>query len=150
MDVTMADQLLSQTQQQRLQMVLAPQLRQSLELLQVPILELRSLVQEELEQNPTIEDIPVENEQVEIEPGTTEKDEADKELDFKEEFEVLARLDEEWRDYFSQNSGSPPYTKDDEARRNFFLDSLSQGTSLQEHLMNQLSLSDLNEADSCM
>ena len=104
----MADQYLSQTQQQRLSMVLAPQLRQSLELLQVPILELRTLVQQELEQNPTIEDIPTETEQVEIEPGTTEKEEADKELDFDKEFEILARLDEEWRDYFSQNSGSPP------------------------------------------
>jgi len=47
----MAEQLLRQTQEQRLQMVLAPQLRQSLQLLQVPALELRTLVQQELQKN---------------------------------------------------------------------------------------------------
>lgn len=141
------EQYLSQTQQQRMQMVLAPQLRQSLEMLQVPILELRSLIQQEIEQNPTLEDQPAENEQVEIEPGSGEQEENDEELNFDEEFEVLKRLDDEWRDYFSQNTGSAPYTKDDEARRNYFLDSLSQETSLQEHLMNQLALSDLEEED---
>ncbi|MFC1467947.1 hypothetical protein ACFLQY_04595 [Verrucomicrobiota bacterium] len=41
----MADQFLSLSQKQELQQVLAPHLRQSLEVLQVPILELRSLVQ---------------------------------------------------------------------------------------------------------
>jgi len=104
-----------------MQMVLAPQLRQSLEMLKVPILELRAIVQEELEQNPTLEDKPGENEQVEIEPGSSEREDDQKEMDFDEEFEVLKRLDDEWRDYFSQSSGNVPYTKDDEAKRNFFL-----------------------------
>ena len=37
----MPDQTLSLTQDQRLSMVLAPQLRQSLEMLQAPVMELR-------------------------------------------------------------------------------------------------------------
>ena len=47
-------QSLSLSQSQSLQMVLAPQLRQSLEMLQLPIMELRSMIQQELEKNPTI------------------------------------------------------------------------------------------------
>ena len=58
----MAEQYFSQSQQQRMQMVLAPQLRQSLELLQVPVMELLSLVQQEMEQNPTIEEEPTDAE----------------------------------------------------------------------------------------
>ncbi|MEM7392496.1 MAG: RNA polymerase factor sigma-54 [Verrucomicrobiota bacterium] len=147
----MVEQFLSQTQQQRLQMVLAPQLRQSLELLQVPMMELRTLVQQEIEQNPTIEETPIETTQVEVEPNAKPDEpqtDDNKELDFKEEFEVLARLDDEWREYFQQNQGVSSYTKDDAQKREFFLESLSQGVSLQEHLLNQLSLSELEDEDS--
>ena len=38
-------------------MVLAPQLRQSLEMLQLPLMELRAMIQQEMEHNPTIEDV---------------------------------------------------------------------------------------------
>ena len=143
----MAEQYLSQTQEQRLQMILAPQLRQSLELLQVPALELRSLIQQELQSNPTLEEKPLETTQVEVEPGAKDLEpgvkepEDDKTLDFKEEFDVLARLDDEWKEYFQQSSASHPYSADDAAKRQFFLDSLSQTLSLQDHLMNQLALS---------
>ncbi|MBP7829645.1 MAG: RNA polymerase factor sigma-54 [Kiritimatiellae bacterium] len=139
-------QYMSQTQQQRLQMVLAPQLRQSLALLQVPILELRTLVQEEMQQNPTLEEKATRDTPVEIEPGTNEP-EKDKALDFKEEFEVLARLDDEWREYFHQNQAANPYTAEDAARRQHFFDSLTQTESLQEHLRNQLILTELSEED---
>jgi len=139
----MAEQFLTQTQDQRLQMILAPQLRQSLEFLQVPILELRTLVQNELQENPTLEEQPTDNLQVEVEPGSSEPDDT-KEIDFKEEFEVLARLDDEWREYFQQDQHRS-YNRDDEAKRQFFLDSLSQPQSLQEHLLAQLALSGLTE-----
>ena len=98
----MPSQSLSLIQAQHLQMVLAPQLRQSLEMLQLPILELRAMIQKEIEQNPTIEETPTDKETVEIEPTTKEK-ESQEELDFDKEFEALAKLDEEWRDYFFQN-----------------------------------------------
>jgi len=41
--------------------VLAPQLQQSLALLQAPTLELKALVEQELEQNPVLEEIAVED-----------------------------------------------------------------------------------------
>lgn len=127
-------------------MVLAPQLRQSLEMLQVPILELRAMIQQEIEQNPTIEDVPADAPSVELEPGSGEPEDK-KELDFEKEFEVLARLDDEWRDYFFQNLQGPSYNQEAAEKRQFLLDSLPQKESLQEHLMAQLVFTGLSEND---
>jgi len=48
---------LRQVQKQTQNLVLAPQLRQSLKILQVPTLELRSAILEELQTNPLLEEI---------------------------------------------------------------------------------------------
>ncbi|MFH0878969.1 MAG: RNA polymerase factor sigma-54 [Lentisphaerota bacterium] len=141
--MTVAEQGLTQTQDQRLQMILAPQLRQSLELLQVPVLELRSLIQQELQKNPTLEEKLPDNVQIEVEPGTPEPED-NKALDFKEEFEVLARLDDEWKEYFHQNQTFRRSSPDEDAKRQFLLDSISQPESLQDHLLNQMNLSGLD------
>ena len=140
-------QFLAQTQTQRLQMVLAPQLRQSLHLLQVPILELQSLIQQEIQQNPALEELLEAKNPVEVEPGTDAQTEDLKDLDFKEEFEVLARLDDEWREYFKQNQVIRPYSNDEDAKREFFLNSLTQSESLQEHLLAQLPMAGLGEEE---
>ena len=47
------------SQKMALAQVLAPQLQQSLALLQAPTLELQALVQQEMEQNPVLEEAPV-------------------------------------------------------------------------------------------
>jgi len=128
-------------------MVLAPQLRQSLEMLQLPILELQALIQQEIEQNPTIEEsLDSDNANVEIEAEHDNGDDR-KEMDFEKEFEVLARLDDEWRDYFYQNLQNRPYTREDAEKREFFLESLPQQESLQEHLLGQLNLTGFSEED---
>lgn len=142
----MAQQYLAQTQSQRQLMVLAPQLRQSLELLQVPILELRTLVQQEMQQNPTLEEKLPQNEQVEVEPGSSEPEDTP-ELDFKEQFKVLARLDDEWREYFQQTQATHHYSAEDAQKRQFFFDSIAQPKSLQEHLSSQVALAGLSETD---
>ena len=144
----MIEQSLQISQQQRLQMILAPQLRQSLQLLQVPILELRTLVQQELQQNPTLEEkIQSETSLDAPEEKETESAEDNAELDFKEEFDVLAKLDEEWREYFQQDQALHPYTAEQAARRKFMFDSITINESLQEHLLKQLALTNLNEED---
>lgn len=137
-------QRMIQSQEQRLQMILAPQMRQSLEILQAPLLELRTLIQQEVEQNPTVEEQAVDNVQLELEQGSSEVEEA-REIDFDEEFAVLARLDDEWKEYFQQNQAVVRTSRDEEEKRQFFLDSLSQSVSLQEHLIGQLHLFNLNE-----
>jgi RNA polymerase sigma-54 factor len=144
----MAHQGMTLSQEQRLQMVLAPQLRQSLELLQVPTLELRALVRAELEKNPTLEEPPENYTPLEESDGEpkVQSDADQKALDFRKEFEVLARLDDEWKDYFFQEESNRPYTAEAAEKRQFFFDSVPQHESLQVHLINQLGLSDLDEA----
>lgn len=142
----MQGQTLSLSQVQRLQMVLAPQLRQSLEMLQLPVMELRSMIQQELEKNPTIEEVPVETKALEIEPAASGTGN-NEELQFEKEFEMLAKLDDEWRDYFFQDLQNNPYTPQDAEKRQFLMDSLQQTESLQEHLLNQLHLSGLSDED---
>src|SRR5579885_2697079 len=93
----MADQGMRQTQNLGLQQVLSPQLQQSLVILQTPLLELRNLVQQEMETNPVLEEVPVES-------GENEGAENSSDDNFKTEFEKLASLDEEWRDYLAQSA----------------------------------------------
>ena len=129
---------LSQTQTLSQQQVLAPQLQQSLQILQAPMLELRNLIQQEIESNPTLE---LEQTEPTIEDKQREAEE------FDAEFERLAKLDEEWRDYMSQSSGYSHRSAEDEERRQFFFDSLVKEETLQQHLFEQVQSSDLNDSD---
>ncbi|MEY5011477.1 MAG: polymerase factor sigma-54 [Verrucomicrobiota bacterium] len=100
------------------------------------MLELRNLVQQEIETNPTLE---MDATEPSLEDRQREMD------DFKEEFDRLAKLDEEWRDYMSQNSGYSGRSSEDEERRQFFFDSLVKEETLQQHLLEQISGSELAE-----
>jgi len=125
-------QNMSQTQ------VLAPQLQQSLQILQAPMLELRTLIQQEVISNPTLEED-------EMEP--TIEDKKQEHDEFQEEFERLAKLDEEWRDYMAQSQSYSGRSAEDEERRQFFFDSLVGTQTLQQHLIEQLNSSDIGESD---
>ena len=74
---------LSQSQTLSQQQVLAPQLQQSLQILQAPMLELRNLIQQELCTNPTLEE--------DISEPTIEDKKREHE-EFQEEFDRLAAL----------------------------------------------------------
>ncbi|MFC1467948.1 RNA polymerase factor sigma-54 [Verrucomicrobiota bacterium] len=101
----------------------------------------------EMEQNPTLEQSPEKGmEQLEVEPGTAEV-ERDLNDQFDQEFAALARLDEEWNDYFRQTRSVQSYSQADDSRRQFFLDSITESVLLQEHLVEQLTLSDLSESE---
>jgi RNA polymerase sigma-54 factor len=130
-------------------MVLAPQLRQSLEMLQLPMLELRAVIQQEMETNPTIEDVTDPHEvsvDAEVPPATTDAQEGEP-LDFDKDIDGLVKLDEEWRDYFLQGMENASHSEDAEERRQFLLDSMKQPVSLQDHLLDQISLTALSDAD---
>jgi RNA polymerase sigma-54 factor len=131
-----------QSQNLSLQQVLAPQLQQSLLILQAPLLELRNLVQQEMETNPVLEELP---EPPEDECATTESDTADEK--FKEEFEQLAKLDDEWRDYMAQSSSYSGRSQEDEEKRQFFFDSIATQETLQQHLVSQLNQTALSADD---
>ena len=126
---------MQQIQGMGLQQVLAPQLQQSLQILQAPTLELRNIVQQELQTNPVLEE--------EANGQETEDRSASDEADFQEEFDRLAKLDEEWRDYMAQNVSYSGRSQEDEERRQFFLDSLANQETLQQHLLEQLNTADV-------
>lgn len=150
-------------QRQSQSLVLAPQLRQSLKILQVAALDLRSVIQEELESNPTLEDVsndtdsldaqsePVADNPVDADDGSDASpppaddapSDAPESLDFSKEFEVLSKLGDDWRENLYDQGGSQPYTSEDAERRQHFFDSLVTETSLQEHLVRQADLLDL-------
>jgi RNA polymerase sigma-54 factor len=149
-------------------LVLAPQLQQSLALLQAPTLELKALVEQELQQNPVLEEAPITDMEMDAkEPRETEDspapaadpteppadvnfdpttEKANEPVDdFQAEFEQLVQIDQEWRDHFSQSSGPFRASAEDEEKRQFMFDSLVAGTSLQESLLEQVRDSDIPE-----
>ncbi|HTL58928.1 MAG TPA: RNA polymerase factor sigma-54 [Candidatus Limnocylindrales bacterium] len=148
-------------------LVLAPQLQQSLALLQAPTLELKALVEQELQQNPVLEEATApEIEQQEKDSGDPERVEvadpaeppsdlsfdpaAEKPSnepvdDFQAEFDRLVQLDQEWRDHFAQTNIPSRASAEDEEKRQFMFDSLVAGTSLQEILLEQVRESALPE-----
>jgi len=128
---------MQQRQSLALQQVLSPQLQQSLLILQTPLLELRNLVQQEMETNPVLEELPEDS-------GANERSEAEASTDdnFRNEFEKLASLDEEWRDYMAQSAGANfdgrRRSKDADEKRQFLFDSIPVQETLQQNLVAQL------------
>ena len=134
-------------QRQTQQLVLAPQLRQSLKILQVAALDLRTAIQEELQSNPTLEELPLEMISIEEkkEDGADHEPEGEREeLEFDQSFEILNKLNDEWRDHMADMGGTQ-FTREDADRRQHFFDSLVSETSLQEHLMQQAEMTDLTD-----
>jgi RNA polymerase sigma-54 factor len=147
-------------------LVLAPQLQQSLALLQAPTLELKALVEQELQQNPVLEEataaeMDVQEKEIReteaptqaadlseppadlnFDPTTDKSEPAD---DFQAEFERLVQLDQEWRDHFAQTNLPVRASAEEEEKRQFMFDSLVAATSLQEMLLEQVRESALPE-----
>src|SRR6059058_944688 len=138
----MAGQGMHQSQNFVLQQVLAPQLQQSLLILQTPLLELRNLVQQEMETNPVLKELSTE-----LSPEERDSAEASADDNFKEEFDKLATLDEEWRDYMAQSGSYSGRSQDSKDRRQFFFDSIATQETLQQNLIGQLNQTALNAAD---
>lgn len=94
------------SQQMRLEQRLSPQLVQSMEILQLPLLALEARVREELEMNPVLEEPETEpiarKEDSHEEPPTSEKSQAE-----AESFERLDRLGRE----YEFDPGDLPYSR---------------------------------------
>ena len=179
--MAMQSQGLRQVQKQTQNLVLAPQLRQSLKILQVPALELRSAILEELQTNPLLEELGNNDESLDAteaepspdelevekvdefpeEPGSElEGKDSDKEqdiesenqeelqdLDFSDEFAILKEMEEDLREHFeSEFEGEAKLGNTDaQDKRKFFFDSLTSEVSLQEHLLDQLKLTEISQ-----
>lgn len=159
------------SQKMQLSQVLAPQLQQSLALLQAPTLELKALVEQELQQNPVLEEIPAMEVQVDaresrgdddapinnqndpaeppadvnVDP-TSERSANEPVDDFQAEFDRLVQMDQDWREHFSQTNVPLRQKEEDDEKRQFMMDSLTVGESLQENLLQQLRLAELSRS----
>ena len=137
---------MQQTQNLALHQVLSPQLQHSLLILQTPLLELRNLVQQEMETNPVLEELP-------DEPAPDERSDAEPSADdnFNTEFQKLASLDEEWRDYMAQSasysSDGSRASREAQDKRQFLFDSIPVQETLQQNLIGQLNQSVLSASD---
>ena len=155
------------SQKMTLNQVLAPQLQQSLNLLQAPMLELQAMIDQELQTNPVLEEQAAldmdarerggtdEAEQAKVDlaepPSDTQYDPTDESNagepvdDFQKEINQLLELDQGWRDHFSSTNLPSRNSSDEDEKRQFMLDSVTTTQSLQDVMLEQARLSDLGE-----
>ena len=109
-------------------------MQQSLQFLQAPAMELQSLIQQEIEINPVLEETP-DQEKPEVAESSSDTENWVKQL------EELRQKDQDWREYFAQSStNGNSYNPEAAERRQFLFDSQVEAPHLAEHLQRQLSL----------
>ncbi len=134
-------------QTQRLMM--SPQMQQAINLLQLPVLELYTLLENELQQNPIIDFPDQEEEEHSVLKKLEEENAEDpqdkdqlpeKELSFNEnDFEILKKLDEEFREHFSQSNDYSSFrTTEEEKMKTYQENSVYAEVSLFDFIMFQL------------
>lgn len=103
-------------------------MRQKLAVLQTPTHELETVIRQEMQQNPVLE-------LVGLDDGPLEpKEEEPTEDPWEEELNKIARLEEDWQPTASLNRSTPQ----DEERRQYMMESLTKPVTLQEHVEGQL------------
>ncbi len=131
---------MSLNQKLQLKMRLAPQVIQSIQILQLPTLELQERINQEMLENPVLE---------QVEPGYEEAEPAepavhDERTTDDAEFDKLEEFQERLNDYSSQAPARPRKDTQDpklEAMQN----TAARSISLQEYLVGQLSLLELDQ-----
>ena len=113
-------------------------------------MELRTSILEELQANPLLEELPIDSISVEEHRESLNENEreANEELDFNsDDYSALERMSEDMREHFSQESTGQSHTSEDEERRDYFLNSLTESVSLQQHLIEQAELADCSDLE---
>ena len=125
----------SQSQNFELRTVIAPQMQQSLGVLQASTLELNQMIGQELSANPVLEEESVE---ISLEEEKLDKDQED--LD--EELSEISQLDDDWRDYYQQSRSTRMRTDEENEKYQRRIDSLVEPQTLTENLTEQLNTTD--------
>ncbi len=136
----------SQSQEMRQEQILAPHQILSLEMLSAPILEMQTLINQELEINPSLERIDNSGVQLVGDPvedvgtsGRENNDESAGQAAEKDEFLAnLMQLDESWRDSLPRNHTKSSSFDGDDGKRKYFFDSLTNPETLSDYLQEQL------------
>lgn len=144
----MSGPFLSQSQKQTQSLTIAPQLQNSLKILQSASFDLRTAILAELQRNPLLEELPIEGVSVEAESELIQEnsDSRNDELDFdSDDFSILEKISD---DYMENQMTDTVISGSDlqiQERRDHFLNSLTQEESLQQHLIDQITLCDCDE-----
>src|SRR2546426_11159686 len=137
------------TQRLSQQLVMTPQLRQAIKILQVSRAELETLVDQELTENPVLEENLEEKAESEYEVPTVDSLNGTEEFPAEREVEQVQSVGEiDWRE-FAENyandlhagSGGGPTIDEDDERRPALENILVKRTLLPDHLLWQLRLS---------
>ena len=123
-------------------MIMTDHMQQALQLLQIPVGELESFIQEQIQENPLLEWWEEEGEA--IEPDTEESPEEEISIS-DQDLSILQRLDTDWTDHFCQTE--PPHcsqNSDDEEKKAFLESLIEAPANWRESLLAglQIGLSD--------
>ena len=145
---------LSQDVSLRQEQVIAPHQIQSLEILAVSLLDLQARINQEVQENPTLEQLDSESEQLVGDPvedlsghGSKNEDLAGQIAEKDEYLANLMQHDDGWRDYVPPSHAKQYATSDDEEKRRYFFDSLTADKTLGEDLLDQVRMSDATEKE---
>ncbi len=124
-------------------LVLAPQIIQSIEILQLPLLALRERIEQEQLENPLLEvtdDERLGGTQTKIEQTQERRDARAKE---SEDFAKLDNAPEDFREYFTQTAPARPSASGRDDKMEALQNTAAPGGSLHEFLLGQLQLLEL-------
>ena len=130
------------------QMKLAPQVIQSIEILQLPIMALVEHVQQELTDNPVLEEVvePEKNIQDSTQDAGADNS-TNQEDSYEEEFKRLGEMADEWREYFSQTNTRRSNAVDERDQKQDALENTAmKSISLQDYLLGQLSMAEIDDS----
>jgi len=117
--------------------MMLPQMQQAIQLLQTPVMELSQMIDMEMERNPLLDLHEESFEEVERTQEDEEREEQGVTID-DNDFEILKKLDEEYRDFFNQNLSQTEKRTSDEKKLRAFLDqNIRAEETLFSHLMGQ-------------
>ncbi|HEU4344656.1 MAG TPA: RNA polymerase factor sigma-54 [Candidatus Binatia bacterium] len=148
---------LRQVQKQTLQLVMTPQLQQAIKLLQLSRVELQEMISQELQENPALEESPVEESETaeqtraELPAGNLEplaEPVINRELSAVDKIGTL-----DWHEYLESHSNAihgsltAEATAEDGEGPPSWENSLTKKTSLEDHLIWQLRLSKMSERE---
>ena len=132
------------------QLVMTPQLQQAIKLLQLSRLELAEMIQQEMEQNPALEEAGIEElsdkniTALESDDSSPEKENPIKEVTIEEK----VRTDMDWENYINEyNSTGRVYTESENTEAPNYEAFTSEKKTLQDHLQWQLMLYGLSKEE---
>ena len=135
---------LAQTQSQ--QLVITQKMQQGLHILQLSGLELEQYVQQELEQNPFLEQVQKKPEERDLSTVSDDKSGKTEDLnEFDGGFDLDSYMDS-WRIRHREGQDLS-FNPDQSEKMRYYEDSITQGESLRSHLLHQLRLVDLDTTE---